>query len=312
MKVKTLKKSKNPFVLLIRDIKKQPAMYLMILPVVIYYILFHYKPMYGLLMAFQDYSPRLGISGSEWVGFRHFKTFFNDIYFFNVLKNTLVISFSSLIFGFPMPIIFALLLNEVRSKFYAKTIQTVSYMPYFISLVVICGMIKAFTADDGLITQLLLKIGIDTGTMLAKSKYFVPIYVISGIWQGTGWDAIIYLAAISAIDQQLYEAAKIDGAGKVKQLIHVTIPSILPTIVILLIMRIGSLMSVGTDKILLLYNDGILETADTIGTYIYRKGLLDFNWSYSAAVGMFNSVINVILLVTANAVSRKLTESSLW
>ena len=312
MKVKTLKKSKNPFVLLIRDIKKQPAMYLMILPVVIYYILFHYKPMYGVLMAFQDYSPRLGISGSEWVGFRHFKTFFNDIYFFNVLKNTLVISFSSLIFGFPMPIIFALLLNEVRSKFYAKTIQTVSYMPHFISLVVICGMIKVFTADDGLITQLLLKIGIDTGTMLAKSKYFVPIYVISGIWQGTGWDAIIYLAAISAIDQQLYEAAKIDGAGKVKQLIHVTIPSILPTIVILLIMRIGSLMSVGTDKILLLYNDGILETADTIGTYIYRKGLLDFNWSYSAAVGMFNSVINVILLVTANAVSRKLTESSLW
>ena len=312
MKVKTLKKSKNPFVLLIRDIKKQPAMYLMILPVVIYYILFHYKPMYGVLMAFQDYSPRLGISGSEWVGFRHFKTFFNDIYFFNVLKNTLVISFSSLIFGFPMPIIFALLLNEVRSKFYAKTIQTVSYMPHFISLVVICGMIRAFTADDGLITQLLLKIGIDTGTMLAKSKYFVPIYVISGIWQGTGWEAIIYLAAISAIDQQLYEAAKIDGAGKVKQLIHVTIPSILPTIVILLIMRIGSLMSVGTDKILLLYNDGILETADTIGTYIYRKGLLDFNWSYSAAVGMFNSVINVILLVTANAVSRKLTESSLW
>ena len=211
-----------------------------------------------------------------------------------------------------MPIIFALLLNEVRSKFYAKTIQTVSYMPHFISLVVICGMIKVFTADDGLITQLLLKIGIDTGTMLAKSKYFVPIYVISGIWQGTGWNAIIYLAAISAIDQQLYEAAKIDGAGKVKQLIHVTIPSILPTLVILLIMRIGSLMSVGTDKILLLYNDGILETADTIGTYIYRKGLLDFNWSYSAAVGMFNSVINVILLVTANAVSRKLTESSLW
>lgn len=312
MTSKVSKKSKNPFVLVVNDIKKQPAMYLMILPVVIYYIIFHYKPMYGLLMAFQDYSPRLGISGSEWVGFRHFISFFNDIYFFNVLKNTLVISFASLIFGFPIPIIFALLLNEMRSKKYAKMVQTVSYMPYFISLVVICGMIKIFTADDGLITQLLLKIGIDTGTMLAKSRYFVPIYVISGIWQSTGWDAIIYLAAISAIDQQLYEAAKIDGAGKIKQLLHITIPSILPTIVILLIMRIGSLMSVGTDKILLLYNDGILETADTIGTYIYRKGLLDFNWSYSAAVGMFNSVVNVILLVTANKVSRKLTESSLW
>ena len=305
-------KSKNIFVNLARDIKKEPEMYIMILPVLIYFILFHYKPMYGVLMAFQNFSPRLGITGSEWVGFDHFVNFFNDVYFFRILKNTLVISFSSLIFGFPMPIIFALLLNEVRNKYFGKAVQTISYMPHFISLVVICGMIKTFTADNGLITQLLLKVGIDTGTMLADSKLFVPIYIISQIWQSTGWDAIIYLAAISGIDQELYEAAEIDGAGKWKQLFNITIPSIVPTIVILLIMRVGSIMSVGSEKILLLYNPGIYETSDVISTYVFRKGLLEFSWSYSTAIGMFNSVINMLLLIFANTVSKRATESSLW
>lgn len=305
-------KSKNIFVNLARDIKKEPEMYIMILPVLIYFILFHYKPMYGVLMAFQNFSPRLGITGSEWVGFDHFVNFFNDVYFFRILKNTLIISFSSLIFGFPMPIIFALLLNEVRNKYFGKAVQTISYMPHFISLVVICGMIKTFTADNGLITQLLLKVGIDTGTMLADSKLFVPIYIISQIWQGTGWDAIIYLAAISGIDQELYEAAEIDGAGKWKQLFNITIPSIVPTIVILLIMRVGSIMSVGSEKILLLYNPGIYETSDVISTYVFRKGLLEFSWSYSTAIGMFNSVINMLLLIFANTVSKRATESSLW
>ena len=305
-------KSKNIFVNLARDIKKEPEMYIMILPVLIYFILFHYKPMYGVLMAFQNFSPRLGITGSEWVGFDHFVNFFNDVYFFRILKNTLIISFSSLIFGFPMPIIFALLLNEVRNKYFGKAVQTISYMPHFISLVVICGMIKTFTADNGLITQLLLKVGIDTGTMLADSKLFVPIYIISQIWQSTGWDAIIYLAAISGIDQELYEAAEIDGAGKWKQLFNITIPSIVPTIVILLIMRVGSIMSVGSEKILLLYNPGIYETSDVISTYVFRKGLLEFSWSYSTAIGMFNSVINMLLLIFANTVSKRATESSLW
>ena len=305
-------KSKNIFVNLARDIKKEPEMYIMILPVLIYFILFHYKPMYGVLMAFQNFSPRLGITGSEWVGFDHFVNFFNDVYFFRILKNTLIISFSSLIFGFPMPIIFALLLNEVRNKYFSKAVQTISYMPHFISLVVICGMIKTFTADNGLITQLLLKVGIDTGTMLADSKLFVPIYIISQIWQSTGWDAIIYLAAISGIDQELYEAAEIDGAGKWKQLFNITIPSIVPTIVILLIMRVGSIMSVGSEKILLLYNRGIYETSDVISTYVFRKGLLEFSWSYSTAIGMFNSVINMLLLIFANTVSKRATESSLW
>lgn len=305
-------KSRNVFVNLARDIRKEPEMYIMILPVLVYFILFHYKPMYGLLMAFQNYSPRLGISGSEWVGFTHFKTFFNDVYFFRILKNTLVISFSSLIFGFPMPIIFALMLNEVKNKYFGKAVQTISYMPYFISLVVICGMIKTFTSDTGFVTQLLLKVGIDTGTMLANSKLFLPVYIISQIWQSTGWDAIIYCAAIAGIDQELYEAAKIDGAGKWRQLLSITLPSILPTIVILLIMRVGSIMSVGSEKILLLYNPGIYETSDVISTYVYRKGLLEFSWSYSAAIGMFNSIVNMLLLVVANTVSKHATESSLW
>lgn len=294
------------------DIKKHPQMYLMIIPVIIYFLMFHYRPMYGLLMAFQNFSPRLGITGSEWVGLTHFKAFFRDPFFFRVLKNTLVISFSSIIFGFPIPIIFALLLNEVRSKGFARSVQTITYLPHFISLVVICGMIHTFTSDRGVITQMLLKVGIDTGTMLSKAHLFVPIVVISAMWQNTGWDAIIYIAAISGIDPTLYEAAEIDGAGKWKQVLNVTIPTILPTIVILLIMKIGAIMSVGSEKILLLYNPGIYETSDVISTYVYRKGLLENSWSYSAAVGMFNSLINLALLIFANSISKKLTESSLW
>ncbi len=310
--MKTRKKDANLFIKLYRDIKRYPGMYIMIIPVLVYFIMFHYRPMYGLLMAFENFSPRLGISGSEWVGLTHFKAFFNDPFFFRVLKNTIVISFSSLIFGFPMPIIFALLLNEVRVKKFSKVVQTASYLPHFISIVVICGMIRTFTADNGLITVLLRNIGIDTGTMLANAKLFVPIMVSTDIWQNNGWDAIIYIAAICGIDAALYEAAVIDGAGKWKQLIYITLPSILPTVVIMLILRIGALMSVGSEKILLLYNPGIYETSDVIATYVYRKGLLENSWSYSAAVGMFNSVVNLMLLVTANMVSKKFTESSLW
>lgn len=310
--LKNAKRGNSPFAKLIKDIKTYPEMYIMILPVIVYFLMFHYRPMYGLLMAFQNFSPRLGISGSKWVGLTHFKAFFNDPFFFRILKNTLIISFSSLIFGFPMPIIFALLLNEVHNKKFSKSVQTISYLPHFISLVVICGMVKTFTADRGLITQLLLRIGIDTGTMLAKPKLFVPIVVLSEIWQNTGWDAIIYIAAISSIDTTLYEAANIDGAGKWRQLLSITLPSILPTIVILLIMRVGSIMSVGSEKILLLYNPGIYETSDVIATYVYRKGLLENSWSYSAAIGMFNSVVNLLLLVFANYMSNKLTETSLW
>lgn len=317
MKSKTEKnavtaKKKNGMQRLVRDIKKYPSLYLMIVPVIVYYLIFHYAPMSGLIMAFKDYVPAKGIWGSDWVGFEHFIAFFNDIYFFRVLKNTLTISIGSIIFGFPAPIILALLLNEVRNRYFGKTVQTISYMPHFISLVVVCGLIKQFTLDTGVITQLLLKLGIDTGTMLTQPKYFVPIYIISDIWQNVGWDAIIYMAALSSIDQQLYEAAQIDGANKFKQLLHVTFPGLLPTVMMLLILRVGSVMSVGMEKIILLYNELTFETADVISSYVYRKGLQEFNFSYASAVGMFNSIINFVLIIVVNQISKKTTETSMW
>lgn len=284
----------------------------MILPVIIYYILFHYKPMYGAIIAFKDFSPLLGIERSPWVGFKHFKDFFNGYYFWRILRNTIVISLNSLLFGFPAPIIFALLLNELRNQRFKRIVQTVTYMPHFISLVVICGMIKEFTMSTGVIPDILSYFGFQKTNLLDKPHLFVPIYVISGIWQEVGWESIIYLAALASIDPELYEAAAIDGAGRWKQLWNVTLPGIVPTIMILLVLRIGRLLSVGHEKIILLYNPAIYETADVISSFVYRKGLQEFNWSYSAAVGMFNSVINLFLLVMANRFSRKISESSLW
>jgi len=294
------------------DIKKYPDIYLMILPVIIFYIMFSYRPMYGILMAFQDFVPLKGIWGSDWIGFENFRIFFNDIYLFRILRNTVVISVASLVITFPAPILFALLLNELRSKHFVRCVQTISYMPHFISMVVICSMIKQFTRDDGVVTQLLLLFGIDTGTMLAKPNLFVPVYVLSDVWQQTGWNAIIYMAALAGVDQELYEAARVDGAGRMKQTLHITLPSIMPTIIILLILRLGSVLSVGFEKIILLYNPGIYETSDVISSYVYRKGLQEFNYSYSTAVGLFNSVVNFVLLIASNSISKRVTEYGLW
>lgn len=296
----------------IADIRKYPQLYLMILPVIVFYILFSYRPMYGILMAFQNYVPLKGIDGSKWIGFRHFVTFFNDIYFLRILKNTVMISVTSIIFCFPIPIIFALILNEIKIKWIVKPVQTISYMPHFISMVVICGIIRDFTKDTGVITQMLMKMGVETGTMLSKPNLFLPIYILSDIWQETGWNAIIYMAALAGVDQELYDAASVDGANGFQKLLYVTIPSIMPTIVIMLILRLGSVLNVGFEKILLLYNPGIYETSDVISTYVYRKGLLEFNYSYSTAVNLFNSVINFLMLIMANNFSKKVTEYSLW
>jgi len=294
------------------DFQRNRALYLMALPVLAFYIIFHYVPMYGAIIAFKDFSPMKGILGSEWIGIQHFKDFFGSIYFSRILFNTLNISISTLIFGFPTPIILALLINELRSKVFSRTVQTVTYMPHFVSLVVICGLIKEFTLDTGVVNQVLSVFGWKPVSMLNKPELFVPIYVISNIWQEVGWGSIIYLAALTGIDPQLYEAAKIDGAGRFKQLIHITIPGILPTIVILLILRMGRLLNVGFEKIILLYNPAIYETADVISSFVYRKGLLEFNWSYSAAVGLFNSVINFFMLWSSNWLSRRLKGESLW
>ncbi len=292
---------------------KNKMVYLMLLPVLVYYILFHYKPMYGIIIAFMDYSPRKGILGSEWVGFEHFANFFGGYYFGRLLGNTLKLSFATLIFGFPVPILLALLINELTSKKFSKIVQTITYMPHFVSMVVLCAMIRQFVASNGFITQFMVQFfGYDGKNLLAVGRFWIPIYVISNIWQGAGWGSIVYLAALTGIDSQLYDAAKVDGANKWNQVIHVTIPSILPTIIIMLIMRIGQIMGVGYEKTILLYNDGILEVADIISTYVYRMGLLQRQFSFSTAVGLFNSVVNFILVVIANKISKKTTETSLW
>ena len=307
-------KEKKEFILLRlgRDLRKYAGAYVLVLPVVLFYLIFCYKPMYGIIIAFQNFSPIRGIAGSEWVGLQHFKDFFESYYFTRILKNTLIISLSTLVFSFPMPILFALLLNEIKNQKFKRLVQTISYMPHFISMVVVCNMIKMFTSNTGFITSLLGMFGVPEASLLTKPEYFVPIYVISGIWQQTGWGAIIYLSALAGIDQQLYEAAKIDGANRWKQTLYVTLPGISQTIIIMLLLRIGNIMDVGYEKVMLLYNEGIFKTADVISTFVYRKGLTDMEFSYSTAVSLFNSVINFIIIVVFNKLSKKLTETSLW
>lgn len=295
-----------------RDFRLNRYLYFMMIPVVVFYVVFHYAPMYGAIIAFKDYSPMKGVFGSDWAGFEHFRSFFETYYFWRLLKNTLLISLYSLLFAFPAPIILALMINEVRSKNFKRTVQTITYMPYFISLVVICGMIKDFTNSGGIINQVVTALGGDGLAMLQKPELFRPIYIISEIWQKVGWESIIYIAALMGIDQEQYEASRIDGASRWKQIWHITIPGIMPTIIIMLILRIGNLLNVGFEKIILLYNPVTYNTADVISSFVYRKGLLEFGWSFSSAVGLFNSVVNLLFLVIANQISRKVSESSLW
>ena len=295
-----------------RDFKKNKYVYLMILPVIAFFIIFSYWPMYGVIIAFKDYSPGKGIWGSNWVGLKNFKDFFSSYYVGRLIRNTILINIYDLIWGFPAPIILALLINEVNNKLFKRTIQTISYLPHFISLVVVCGIIIDFTASDGLITTILSYFGIKPTNLLMRPELFRTIYISSGIWQGVGWGSIIYLAALSGIDPNLYEAATIDGAGRWKQALHVTLPGIAPTIIILFILRLGSMMSVGYEKIILLYNSTTYETADVISSFVYRKGLQESNYSYSTAVGLFNSIINFMLIIIANTISRKVSETSLW
>lgn len=296
-----------------KDMKVNWKLYLVFMPVVVYYVIFHYLPMYGAVIAFKDFSPMDGILGSNWVGFKHFIDFFTSSDFKRIFFNTLNISLQSLVFGFPAPIVLALMINEVGNAKWKKIVQTVTYMPHFISLVVVCGIIRSFVSDTGVITMTLNSLGLmENIDMLGDKNLFVPIYIISDIWQGVGWGSIIYLAALTGINQELYEAASIDGAGRWRQLFAVTIPGILPTVVIMLILRIGNIMSLGFEKIILLYNPLTFETADVISSYVYRRGLMDFNFSYSSAVGLFNSVINFILIMTANTISKKANDTSLW
>ena len=299
--------------ILIKDLKKNRFIYLMALPVLVYYIIFYYGPMYGVIIAFKNFSPGKGILGSPWVGLQWFKDFFNSYYFIRLLQNTLLINILSLIFSFPAPIILALLLNELRNDKFKKTVQTVTYLPHFISLVVICGMIISFLSPStGIINHFIKTLGGEPIHFLAEPKWFRTIYVLSGVWQSAGWGSIIYLAALSGIDISLYEAATVDGANRWQKLIYVTLPGILPTIIIMLILRMGKMFTVGFEKIMLLYSPLTYDTADVISTYVYRKGILDANYSYTTAIGLFNSAINFVMLVLFNKFSRRISETSLW
>lgn len=304
--------NKDRLNLIKKDLKLNRTIYFLAIPMIVYYILFSYIPMYGAVIAFQNYKPTLGILGSEWVGFEHFQTFFHNHFFWRLIRNTVLLSIYDILFSFPAPILLALLLNEIRHTAYKRIVQTVSYIPHFISLVVICGMIKDFTSVDGIFNDLRALLGLQRVNMLQESSFFRFIYTTSGIWSGIGWGSIIYLSALTAINQELYEAAEIDGAGRFKQALYVTLPGIASTVIIMLIIKIGSVMSIGADKVLLLYNSSTYETADIISTYVYRLGIAGGKFSYTTAVGLFNTVINLILVTSANKISRKHSEYSLW
>ena len=297
-----------------RDLVRNWRLYVLILPAVIALILFRYAPMYGLQIAFKDFKPAKGIIDSPWVGFKHFKNFINSYQFDKVLRNTINISVTSLLAGFPRPIIFALLLNQIRSQRAKKVLQTVTYMPHFISTVVLVGMLLVFLSPTtGLYGHAMRALGVaQPVNLLAQKEWFTPLYVLSGIWQNTGWDSIIYLAALSSISIDLYEAATVDGASKFKRMIYIDIPCIMPTAIILLIMNMGNIFSLGFEKIYLMQNNLNLPVSETINTYVYKQGIIGGKYSYSAAIGLFNTVINFVILLTVNQIAGRVSDTSLF
>lgn len=295
-----------------KDFIRNRSLYILVLPVIAYYIIFHYVPFYGNTIAFKNYMPVKGILGSPWVGLENFRNFTDSIYFARVLRNTVIISLYTLIFAFPAPIILALLFNEIKKELFKRVTQTITYLPHFITMVVVAGMIREFTLSSGMINDLIAQFGGDRVSFLQQAQYFRTIYISSGIWQSIGWGSIIYIAAIAGIDQAQYEAAKIDGASRWRRMWHITLPGIRTVIIILLILHLGNMMNVGYEKILLLYNPATYETADVISTLVYRRGILGFDYGFSTAVGLFNSVINCILLLFGNYFSKKISGSSLW
>ena len=308
-----MKQKKSFGARLAKNIRKNWILYVMILPVVIYYITFAYAPMYGVQLTFKNYKIKLGIMGSPWVGLDHFKRFFNSYNFSLLLKNTLGISIYSLLVGFPIPIIFALLLNYIKNQYLKKTVQMVSYAPYFISTVVICGMLSIFmNPDTGVFNAILKVFGMKPVDFLSKPQWFKSIYVWSGVWQGMGWSSIIYISALSGVDYEMHEAAIVDGATKIQRILHIDLPSIKPTIVMMLILQLGSLMNVGFEKVFLLQNTLNKQAASVISTYVYEVGLINSDYGYSTAIGLFNSIINMILLVGANWFCKKFADESLF
>ena len=298
---------------LFRRIADERAFIFMMLPAVAYFLLFSYIPMAGVLLAFQDYFPGMPLNKPDWVGFKWFIEFFSSFYFWRLMRNTVYISFFSILFGFPVPILFALALNEIRQKYFKRAAQTISYLPYFISVVVVVGMVSSFlSVNSGIVNKFVEMLGGRPHDFLADPKWFRTVYISSGIWASFGFSAIIYISAITGISPELYEAATIDGANRLKCLWHITLPGIMQTVVITLILSLGGLLGVGYEKIILMYSPGTYETADVISSYVYRRGLVSQNYSFGVAVGLFNSVINFLFLMVFNKLSRKATEISLW
>lgn len=288
-------------------------LYLLVLPAVLFSLVFCYQPMYGAQIAFRNFKIKKGILGSDWVGLKHFIRFFQSASFFTLLKNTLGINLCSLIFGFPLPILLALLLNETRSSRFRKVVQMVTYMPHFISTVAICSLTLMFlNRDSGVINLLLGKLGIAPRDYMTEPKCFWAIYVITDIWQNVGWNAIIYVAALTNVDLEVLEASRIDGVNRLQKIGYIDIPYILPTVIVLFILQAGKMMSIGFEKILLLQNALNMSASDVISTYVYRLGIEDAQYSYTAAIGLFNSVVNVIILIAVNQLSSRLSKTSLW
>lgn len=297
-----------------RKFRESKYLLLLALPCVLYFFIFHYIPMFGILISFQKYNLFRGVWHSEWVGFKYYEMFFQNPDFFKLLRNTFLLSFYTILFGFPAPILLALLLNELKHAIFKRFVQSVSYLPHFISNVVVVSMITVFLSPSGgIVNRVIESLGFSAVNWLILPEWFRTIYVASGIWQGIGWSSILYLAALTAIDPHLYEAAEMDGAGRFRRMWYISLPGILPVVIMLLILDIGHMLEVGFEKVFLLYNPATFETADIISTYVYRIGLLQGNYSYATAIGLFTGIVNLILLVSANAFSRKVAkESSLW
>ncbi|MGI8315921.1 ABC transporter permease [Halobacillus mangrovi] len=295
-----------------KQFKNNYELYLMLLPALIYFLIFHYVPMYGVLIAFKDYMPTEGVLGSPWVGFEHFVRFFQSYNFWSLISNTLSLSALQLIFGFPLPIIVALLLNQMMHQKYKKFVQTVIYAPHFISVVVLVGMMYVFFSNNGIINNLLMMFGGESVAFFSQPEWFKPLYVGSGLWQETGWAAIIYLAALSGVSPEMHEAAIMDGASKFQRILHIDIPSIMPTAVILLVLSVGNLMNIGFEKAYLMQTPLNVSSAEIIPTYVYKVGLQQAQYSFAAAVGLFNAIINLILLWAVNRAAKRMSGSSLW
>ncbi|MBQ2976640.1 MAG: sugar ABC transporter permease [Clostridia bacterium] len=296
-----------------KEIRNRWQVYLMMLPAVILLLLFSYKPMYGVVIAFKNYNFRGGIWGSPWVGLKQFETLFSSYWFPIILKNTLSISLIALVLGFPFPIILALMTNEIQRSWVKKTVQTISYAPHFISTVVLCGMVILFLSpENGIINLAIEAFGGEAIYFMAQPRMFKWIYVISGIWQGTGWSAIIYVAALSGVDKELLEAAEIDGATRFQKVIYINFPVLVPTIIILFILRCGNILDIGYEKVFALQNSANLNGAEVISTYVYKMGLVKSNFSFSTAAGLFNSLVNSAILLLANFISKKASQISLW